>query len=300
MDKQYEQWLQANLASQQGKTVIVTGANTGIGYCNAQALAWAGARVVVAGRNPEKVAQAVAAIQADAPAGSVEAGIVDLASLQSVADFAKSFKAKHQQLHVLINNAGVMMPPPAMTQEGFESQFGVNFIGHFALTGHLMDILQATPGSRIVTLSSIAHRPGVIDFDNFKLEKAYDPRREYYQSKLADLMFALELDRRLNAKGAAVISLASHPGFTSTDLQRHIDPALLANFQLMEAWQGSLPTLVAATSPDAKGSDYYGPDGEGETGGWPSLGVISPHAYDEQVAKRLWEYAEQATGISYW
>ncbi len=192
-----------------------------------------------------------------------------------------------------------MMPPASKTKDGFESQFGVNFLGHFALTGLLYESLKAAPASRVVTLSSIAHRGAHIDFDNLKLEKPYDPKREYYQSKLADIVFALELGRRAEAKGQSVLSLACHPGFTKTDLQRHLDPKILQKMEFMEAWKGSLPTLMAATADEVSQGDYYGPDGPGEMAGFPTLGVIDAAALDADLATQLWATAERATGVTF-
>lgn len=224
MNSDLKHWINANLQSQKGKTILVTGGNSGIGYYAALALAKVGADVIIAGRNAKRVDQAVRDIKAEGIEGSINAGIVDLASLKSVQEYTEQFRTKYSRLDVLINNAGVMMPPEGATEDGFESQFGINFIGHFALTGRLYDMLKSTPGSRVVTLSSIAHRGAQIDFDNLRLEKPYDTRREYYQSKLADIIFTLELGRRSDAKGDGVLSVACHPGFTKTELQRHLDP----------------------------------------------------------------------------
>ncbi len=175
----------------------------------------------------------------------------------------------------------------------------MNFLGHFALTGLLYDRMQSVTGSRIVTLSSIAHRGAHIDFDNLRIEKPYDQRREYYQSKLADLLFTLELGRRIDAKGASVLSVACHPGFTRTELQRHIDPQMLEGMTFMDAWQGSLPTLLAATGPDVSQGDYFGPDGPGEMGGFPAIGEIDAAARDAAAAKQLWEVGQDVTGIAF-
>ena len=288
-----------NLPSQKGKTILITGGNSGIGYYAALALAKAGAHVVIAGRNPDKIDQAIKSIEAEAVVGHLEAGIVDLASLESVRQFAAQFVVNHSRLDILINNAGVMMPPEGKTEDGFESQFGINYLGHFALTGLLFDRLQSTTGSRVVTLSSIAHRGAQIDFDNLRLEKPYDQKREYYQSKLADLLFTLELGRRIDAIEASVLSVACHPGFTKTELQRHVDPAILEKMTFMDAWQGSLPTLVAATGPNVVQGDYFGPDGPGELGGFPAIGEIDASALDTAVAKRLWVVGQNETGIAF-
>jgi NAD(P)-dependent dehydrogenase (short-subunit alcohol dehydrogenase family) len=299
MISEFQHWIDQNLPSQDGKTILITGGNSGIGYYAALALAKAGAHVVIAGRNPGRIEQAIKSIEAEGVAGHVEARIVDLASLASVKQFSEQFRISHPKLDVLINNAGVMMPPEGKTEDGFESQFGVNFLGHFALTGLLFDRLQSTAGSRVVTLSSIAHRGAQIDFDNLRLEKPYDQKREYYQSKLADLLFTLELARRVDAKAASVLSVACHPGFTKTELQRHVDPAILAKMTFMEAWQGALPTLLAATGANVMQGDYYGPDGPGELGGFPTIGEIDASALDTDVAKRLWEVGQDVTGIAF-
>jgi NAD(P)-dependent dehydrogenase (short-subunit alcohol dehydrogenase family) len=295
----FKNWTDKNFPRQDRKTVLITGGNSGVGYCAALALAKVGAHVVIAGRSADRVNQAIKDIEAEGVDGRVEAGIVDLASLKSVGQFAEQFKATHPKLDILINNAGVMMPPEGKTQDGFESQFGVNFVGHFALTGLLYDRLQTTAGSRIVTLSSIAHRGSSIDFDNLRLEKPYDAKREYYQSKLANLLFTLELGRRIEAKGDTVLSVACHPGFTQTELQRHIDPAMLKGMTFMKTWQGSLPTLMAATGSHVGQGDYYGPDGPGEYGGFPAIGEIDASALNLTAAQKLWDVGEDVTGINF-
>ncbi|NNK96446.1 MAG: SDR family NAD(P)-dependent oxidoreductase [Desulfobacterales bacterium] len=292
-----EAWTSGNLKNQESKTVLITGAYSGIGYFTALALVKAGAHVLIAGRNSEKLDKAASDIRGVATMGSVETMLVDLASLESIRNFADAFLERHASLDVLINNAGIMMPPESLTEDGFESQFGVNFVGPFALTGLLYSALTRTPGSRVVTLSSIAHRGAHIDFDNLKLEKPYDPRREYYQSKLANIIFALELGRRAETKGDGILSVACHPGFTKTNLQRHVDPAILEKMVFMEAWQGSLPTIIAATGEDVKQGDYYGPDGPKEMGGFPALGVIDNAALNIDVAAKLWELGQEATGV---
>lgn len=299
MTHTFESWTAEHVPDQSGKTVLITGANSGIGYFTARALAEAGAHVIVAGRDIDKVAQAIAKIDPQRVSGTLEAGLLDLASLASVNTFATDILGRHSTLDILVNNAGVMMPPAAQTEDGFEQQIGVNFIGHFALTGLLYDRLSQTPDARIVTLSSIAHRGGIIDFDNMKLEKPYDPKREYYQSKLADLMFALELGRRIDAKGHKLLSLACHPGFTTTELQRHLDPKFLEGMSFMDTWQGSLPTLMAATIAAPKQGSYYGPDGPGEFGGFPAIGAIDDAALDADTAQKLWDLGQSATGVRF-
>jgi NAD(P)-dependent dehydrogenase (short-subunit alcohol dehydrogenase family) len=289
MIKEFNEWILTNLDSQKGKTVIITGANSGIGFYTALGLAKLGATVIVAGRNKERIDDAIQAIEKETITGTVSPEIIDLASLNSVRKFANEFNKTHTKLDILINNAGVMMPPESKTKEGFELQFGVNFLGHFLLTDLLYNKLKSTQKSRVVTISSIAHRGASVDFENLRVEKPYDTKREYYQSKLADLIFALELGRRYEANNDNILSVACHPGFTKTALQRHINPEILKKMNFMDTWQGSLPTLLAATNKNAKSGDYFGPDGEGEYGGFPALGVIDKSALDLEVAKKLWE-----------
>lgn len=281
-----------------GKTALVTGANTGLGLEMARGLAARGADVVVAGRSRDKVEAAIADLAADNPAASLEVGIVDLNSLASVREFAEGFAARHSQLDILINNAGVMVPPAGQTADGFETQFGVNFVAHFALTGHLFDTLSAASAARVVTMSSIGHRGAVLDFDNFRLEKTYDPWREYGQSKLADLIFALEFDRRLRAGQHSVSSLAAHPGVSQTELTRNLGP-LPVGIDMMTPADGAAPALVAATSADATGGQYWGPDGPEERSGRPGLALIDAAARRGGEAAQLWDWAESATGLRY-
>lgn len=286
--EEFEKWTSENLKNQNGKTVIVTGANSGIGFWTALGLAKFGANVIVAGRNKERVDSAVQSIQKENMAGKVTAAIVDLTSLNSVRSFAEAFNENHDRLDILINNAGVMMPPEAKTEDGFEVQFGVNFLGHFLLTHLLHEKLKATPNARVITVSSIAHRDGAIDFENLRIEKSYDARREYCQSKLANSVFALELARRF---GNEILSVACHPGITKSELQRHVDSDFLKQRTFMETWKGSLPTLVAATKTDINSSDYYGPDGEKEWAGFPALGIVDERALDVELGNQLWNFA---------
>ncbi|GAB2568494.1 oxidoreductase [Spirosoma areae] len=296
-------WTTKNIPDQKGKTAIVTGANTGLGYETALALYKAGATVLVASRDKDKAEKAIAKMETEKGAGSLEIGILDLASLAAVKEFAETFIAQHKQLHVLINNAGVGIPPASKTSEGYELQFGVNYLGHFALTGLLYPLLEATPGSRVVTVSSFGYIGSAIDFDNLKLEEEYNAVREYGQSKLADLVFSIELDRRSKAKGHQVVSIAAQPGANGTDLSRHMpDEAVVAmqeNFGgLMEPWQGALPALYAAVSNEATGGKMYEPDENGFKG-YPTLAILQENALDETVAKELWSVSEKATGIVY-
>jgi len=297
-------WTKKNIPDQSGKTAIVTGANAGIGFETALALYEAGAHVVLACRNRQLADNAVAAMKKTGGSGTLEIALLDLSSLAAVKEFADAFKQKHQQLHVLINNAGVMVPPASKTADGYELQFGVNFLGHFALTGHLYDLLNSTPGARIVTVSSMAYMRGMIDFDNLRSEKDYDAMREYAQSKLADIMLSLELQRRITAAGHHTLSIAAQPGANKTELQRYMaDEDFAAAVQrigeLMDPWQGALPSLYAATAGDVEGGDFYSPDQDGGYRGYPARAVIAPHALDEAVAKKLWDRAEKETGIVY-
>ncbi|MCP4373271.1 MAG: SDR family NAD(P)-dependent oxidoreductase [Deltaproteobacteria bacterium] len=280
-----------------GKVALVTGANTGLGFETALALYQKGAKVIVACRNEEKGLEAIKRIEATANGGKLVYGHLDLSILNSVKEFAAKIIADERKLDLLINNAGVMIPPASKTVDGFEIQMGVNFVGHFALTGLLFDLLEATKGSRVVTLSSVAHRGAAIDIDNFKLEKSYNPWREYGQSKLADLILMLELYKRLRTKGCQLASLAAHPGFSKTDLQKNMDKEMLNSIELMTAKEGAQPTLVASLSQEAKSGQYWGPDGPDETSGKPALAQIDPAALNEAVNAKLWDWAEQATGV---
>jgi NAD(P)-dependent dehydrogenase (short-subunit alcohol dehydrogenase family) len=238
-------------------------------------------------------------MKAIADGGELVYGHLDLASLSSVKNFADKVVAAESRLDLLINNAGVMIPPPSKSEDGFELQFGINFIGHFALTGHLFNLLESTTGSRVVTLSSIAHRGAVIDFENFRLEKPYNNWREYGQSKLADLIFALEFEKRLRNNGYQIMSLAAHPGFSKTDLQKYMDKDMLDSLELMTAKKGAQPTLAACLRPDAKGGQYWGPDGPNEQKGNPALAKIDSGALDEKLNARLWDYAKKITEVNF-
>jgi len=301
--KSNSMWTKENIPDQTGKTIIVTGANTGLGYETALALYEAGAHVVLACRNMEKAEDAHVKLQVQQGKGTLETGVLDLSDLSAVKQFADLFLQKNKQLDVLINNAGVATPPASKTTEGFELQFGVNFLGHFALTGRLYPLLKATPESRIVTLSSNGYQGAVIDFDNLKSEVSYDPIREYRQSKLADLMFSIELHRRITAKGDHVLSIAAQPGANKTELTRYLrDEEIAVGMErigaFMEPWQGALSSLYAAVSDEARSGNMYEPDGGGYRG-YPTLAKLHENALDETVAKKLWDFAEKITGIKY-
>jgi NAD(P)-dependent dehydrogenase (short-subunit alcohol dehydrogenase family) len=300
-------WTSRNMPSQIGRSVVVTGTG-GLGFEDALALAKAGAEVIIAGRNAAKGSAAVAAILYAAPSANVKFEVLDLASLRSVADFASRLRNQRQSLDVLINNAGVMNPPQRQTTEdGYELQLGTNYLAHFALTAHLMPLLRQGRNSRVVTLSSIAARAGAINFEDLQSERGYRPMTAYGQSKLACLMFAFELQRRSDAAGLGVASLAAHPGISRTDLLPNgagrQSAAGLARralwFLFQPAAQGALPTLFAATSPAAKAGGYYGPDGLAEARGAPTIAKAPPQSEDLQVAARLWSVAEQLTGARF-
>ena len=296
-------WTAKDIPDQTGKTILVTGANVGLGFETAQALYRAGAHVVLACRSLPKAEAARARLLAGPGKGSLETGVLDLADLHAVRQFAAAFGQTHDQLHVLINNAGVATPPPSTTAQGYELQFGVNFLGHFALTGHLYPLLRATPGARVVPLSSMGYQRAALDFDNLKSEHGYDPMREYRQSKLADLLFALELQRRITAAGDDVRAIAAQPGANETELTRHLSAEVVAagKAQLggfMEPWQGALSILYAAVAPEAQGGQMYEPD-QGGYHGYPGRATIEDNALDEAVARKLWAVAEQATGVYY-
>jgi NAD(P)-dependent dehydrogenase (short-subunit alcohol dehydrogenase family) len=299
-------WTAADIPSQRGRIAVVTGANSGLGLVTARELARAGARVVLACRDLAKGADARREIEAAAPGAELQLAKLDLGSLASVAEFAEGFKGGHDGLDLLINNAGVMAPPRRTTADGFELQLGTNHLGHFALTGRLLDALQGREDARVVTLSSEAHRIGKIDFDNLQRERGYNRWRAYGQSKLANLMFALELDRRLRTAGANVKSLSAHPGYAATNLQSAAAPtvdrlvmAVGNRLFAQSADMGALPTLYAATAPDLESGLFIGPDGFAEQRGHPHIVSPSGAAQDAAVARRLWEVSEDLTGVKF-
>ena len=294
-------WTTKEIANQKGRTVIVTGSNTGIGFETALALYQAGANVIIACRDKNKAEKAIFEIKKQKGNGSLTIGILDLASLKSVKQFAEDFIEQNQELHLLINNAGVASPPLTKTNEGYELQFGVNFLGHFALTGLLYPPLLATEGSRIITLSSNGYQNAIIDFDNLRSEKDYNPLREYRQSKLANLMFSIELNRRIKAKGQKVLSIAAQPGANNTELTRYLSDEEIAIGKerlgaFMEPWQGALSSLYAAVSNEAIGGNMYEPDDNGLRG-YPTLATIRENAMNETVANKLWNLAQEIPGI---
>lgn len=296
-----EHWTTENMADMTGKISIVTGANSGIGFETARALALKGAQVILASRNLDKGNVALERIRSEHPGAAIELMQLDLADLSSIERFADAFLGRYDQLHLLINNAGVMqIPEHRKTADGFEMQFGTNHLGHFALTGLLLDTLNRTPAARVVTVSSVGHRFGRMDFDNLNAERSYSPRGAYAESKLANLLFTNELQRRLKETGAETIATAAHPGWTATNLQQHSSMLQFLNrFVAMGPEQGALPTLFAATAPDVKGGDYYGPSGLGEARGYPKRVGSSKLSHDRAAAERLWNISEKLTGVCY-
>jgi NAD(P)-dependent dehydrogenase (short-subunit alcohol dehydrogenase family) len=298
-------WSGQDIPDQSGRVVLVTGANTGTGFATAMALARHGAHVILACRQLEKAMAAEQRIRAEVPGARVERITLDLGDLASVRKAALAVQDRHDRLDLLINNAGVMIPPFGRTADGFELQFGTNHLGHFALTGLLLPLLMATPGSRVVTMSSTAHKFGRIRFDNLQSERGYRPWLAYGQSKLANLMFTFELQRRLGQAGSATLAVAAHPGLARTDLKRHavrhpvmrLFMAALGAVMSQDADRGALPQLRAAVDPGAAGSDFYGPSGCGELKGAPVRVQAVDRARDEAVQRRLWDCSEHLTGV---
>ena len=296
-------WTTAQIPDQTGRTAVITGANTGLGYETAAALAAKGARVVLAVRNLDKGKDAARRIEATAPGARVDLQELDLTSLASVHDAADQLRADHQSIDLLINNAGVMFTPRTSTKDGFELQFGTNHLGHFAFTGLLLDRVLAVPGSRVVTVSSTGHRLiDAIRFDDLQWERGYNRFRAYGQSKLANLLFTYELQRRL--RGTATIATAAHPGGSNTELMRNLPRLVqpltaLARPLFQGADMGALPTLRAATDPDVLGGQYFGPDGFAEQRGYATLVSSNRASHDIDAQRRLWAVSEELTRVVY-
>ncbi|WP_341801991.1 oxidoreductase [Planococcus ruber] len=288
-----------------GKAVVITGANSGIGLETAKILADCGAAVMLAVRNIEKGRIAKDEILRQTPGAAIEVMPLDLADLASIQTFSDHFRTHFHQLDLLINNAGIMMPPLSYTKDGFELQFGSNHLGHFALTGHLLPILINTPGSRIVTVSSRAHDRGTIRFENLDGSKGYKAKKFYNQSKLANLYFALELDKRLKQHGLPVRSIVCHPGISVTNIFKFGNRSAplafrnLANRFLQPPELGALPTIYAATEESLLGGEYIGPDGPGRIRGYPALDTPHPIAQDAAVSQKLWAVSEQLAGVTF-
>ena len=303
------EWTLSDIPSQTGRLAVVTGATGGLGYETALALAAAGGEVILAGRNPAKGRDALTRIQAAHPGARVRFEELDLASLASVAALADRLVAQGTPIDLLVNNAGVMaLPEKGTTTDGFEMQLGTNYLGHYALTARLLPLLRRGEQPRVVNLSSGVHRMGAIKFDDLQSERSYSPWKAYSQSKLAMLMFALELQRRSDAGGWGLMSNGAHPGYARTDLIAN-GPGHMGIFTKLNvlvqplisqsAAGGALPTLLAATSPDAEGKGYYGPAGLFEMKGAPTRAHIAKQARDEAVAARLWDVSEKLTGVKW-
>ena len=306
-----EKWTTADIPDQGGRTALVTGANSGLGLQTARALAIAGATVLLGCRDAERAGRARERIRADATEAEVEVVALDLSDLASVRRAAEQVVARPEPLDLLINNAGVMAPPRRETADGFELQFGTNHLGHFALTGGLIEKLLAAPAPRVVNVASAAHRAGRIDFDDLNWEHGYSRWPAYGRSKLANLLFTLELSRRAEAAGAGLVAAAAHPGYASTNLQTSgpgtgplgvvVKPvAWVSNLFLGQSdAMGALPTLYAATAPGVEGDDFFGPGGVGEMRGHPTRVGRSSRAADAEVAARLWDVSEELTGVGF-
>ena len=311
-------WKEADVPDQSGRVAVVTGANTGIGYQTAAVLAYSGAHVVLAVRDLAKGNAALSRIVAAGPGASrasrasraskadVTLQALDLSSLDSVRAAADALRSAYPRIDLLINNAGVMLTPKQATKDGFELQFGTNHLGHFALTGRLLDHLLPVRGSRVVTVSSMGHRlRAAIHFDDLQWERSYNRGAAYAQSKLANLLFTYELQRRLNTADKATIAVAAHPGSSNTELTRNLPRIIkpvadvFGPMLFQSAAMGALPTLRAATDPAVQGGQYYGPDGFGEQRGHPTLVNSSAQSHDEDLQRRLWAVSEELTGVSF-
>jgi NAD(P)-dependent dehydrogenase (short-subunit alcohol dehydrogenase family) len=297
-------WTKKDIPDQSRRVAVITGANTGLGYETAAALAEKGAHVVLAVRNLDKGKDAIARISANSPQADVALKELDLTSLESIRAAAEQLRSDYGHIDLLINNAGVMWTPKSTTKDGFELQFGTNHLGHFAFTGLLLDRLLPVEGSRVVTVSSIGHRLRAdIHFDDLQWGRSYSRVGAYGQSKLANLLFTYELQRRLASRGTT-IAAAAHPGGSRTELTRNLPPLIARASSLIEplfqgADMGALPTLRAATDPGVLGGQYFGPDGFGQQQGYPKLVASSDKSHDVDVQRRLWAVSEELTGVVY-
>jgi len=300
-------WTAADVPDQSGRVVIVTGSNTGIGYGAAAVLAAKGAHTVLAVRNLDKGSEAVERIKAANPNATVTLQQLDLTSLDNIRTAADELRAKFPRIDLLINNAGVMYTDKSSTKDGFELQFGTNHLGHFALTGQLLDHILPVEGSRVVTVSSVGHRiRAKIHFDDLNLDNNYNRVVAYGQSKLANLLFTYELARRLAAKGAPTIATAAHPGAADTDLLRNMPGGIRqvsqffwSAFIAQNADMGAEPTLRAAADPGVQNGQYFGPGGFAEQKGHPKVVASSAQSHDEDLQRRLWTVSEELTGVTY-
>ena len=297
-----ERYQENQVPSQVGKTAFVTGANTGIGYDTARVLAEKGARVLLGCRDEQRAIKAMDAIRVRVPSANLAWIELDLTSLASIRSASEQVLAE-EHLDLLVNNAGVMVPPKTLTQDGFELQFGVNHLGHFALTGHLLPLLKQQPEARIVTVSSLAHRGGEIDFDDLQANQSYSRMKRYQMSKLANILFTLALSERLAQAQCGLKAVACHPGGSNTELGRHLGPLkyLFLPLELImnSSAEGALPTLRAATDPDAVSGDYYGPAGWGEFARSAKRVAIDAAARNPQQWEQLWQVSEDLTGVTF-
>jgi NAD(P)-dependent dehydrogenase (short-subunit alcohol dehydrogenase family) len=298
-------WSLADAATQQGRVAVVTGANTGLGFETARALAEKGARVILACRNRDRAEAAMQTLLEILPSAAMEVRTVDTGSLESVREFAAEFTRDYNRLDLLINNAGIMITPHFTTAEGFEGQLGVNYLGHFLLTGLVLPVITKTPGSRVVSLYSVAANWDRIHFDDLHFQQGYDAKKAYSQSKLACLMFGLELNKRLREAGFDTISLAAHPGYSRSDLSRHLSAPLrlmlsvFGRLIMQPTADGALPTLYAALGEDLQGGEAIGPSGRGEIKGSPTLVSPNANALDASQRERLWSLSEELCGFHY-
>jgi NAD(P)-dependent dehydrogenase (short-subunit alcohol dehydrogenase family) len=302
-------WTSADIPDQRGRTAVITGANTGLGFETARLLAEHGATVVLACRNAAKATDAAARITASVPDSTVRTLHLDLASMASVRAAAERLRADHPRVDLLINNAGGVRPRHAVTEDGFEQTFATNHLGPFAFTGLVLDLLLAVPGSRVVTVSSIGHRRGTVDFDDLHFTRGYRYQHAYFQAKLANLMFTYELNRRLAAASAPTIAVAAHPGNARTEFGREMSlfvrVMMRPQLRMLTWWlmqsprKGALASVRAAVDPDAHGGDYYGPPGRAQFTGYPSRVGSSARSHDTAAQRRLWHESERLTAVTY-
>lgn len=301
-------WTSNDIPDLKGKTIIVTGANSGLGFESVKAFTLNGAKVILACRDLVKGEKAKAEIMQLNPSGSIIVMEIDLMDLASVRNFTKVFKDENNQLDVLLNSAGIMATPYFQTKDGFEAQLGTNHLGHFALTALLLDLIKSTPNSRVVNVSSLVHRSGVMDFDNLMFEngKGFKPLRAYGQSKLANLLFTYELQRYFETNGIGSIAVAAHPGGSNTRLASHLEEkwyfkilSPIARGVMQSAAKGALPQIRASVDPDVKGGEFYGPDGFNEVFGYPVLVKSTPESHNREDARKLWEISEKLTGVKF-
>jgi NAD(P)-dependent dehydrogenase (short-subunit alcohol dehydrogenase family) len=300
-------WTVEHIPDLTGKIAVVTGANSGIGLETAREMARKGAHTVLACRSAERGERAVEDLKEQLPGAQLQLTALDLASLSSIERFARDFTQAHSRLDVLVNNAGIMAVPYSLTEDGFESQMGINHLGHFALTGRLLKVLLSTPGARVVNVSSTAHRPGRMEFGNLLFENGgYSPFRAYCRSKLANLLFTFELQRRFTNAGVETLAVACHPGMATTNIGNHLHGHRTFRFSGMltagivqSAAMGALPTLRAAVDPEAKGGQYYGPRGFAGQRGFPGPVSSTASSRHAESAFRLWEASEELTGVDY-